>query len=966
MALVVFFFIVICLGLRRLLLLHFHRRKETKQVLHHVTFADASPSVEASPPSLTSSSSRPLWKYDVFLSFRGTDVRKGFLSHLYKALTDKGIHTFRDDTELQRGNFISSALLEAIEQSRFAVVVLSQNYATSRWCLQELVHITKCVKKKHIELIPVFFGVDPSHVKKQSGNFAKAFAEHDKRPDTETVETWRKAMAKVGLISGWDSRIWNEESKLIEELVQDLSDRLFLPASSSDTGELIGMSTHMRSIYPLMRIDPNDSRMVGIWGMGGIGKTTIAKHVYKVFSREFDGACLLENVKREFRRYGPSHLREKILSEIFRKKDMNTWNKDSDVMKQRLRGKKVLLVLDDVDDIQQLEELAGNPQWFGPGSRIIITTRDRRVLDQHDVERIYQVKPLRTTQALQLFSKHAFKKPRPCEEYRELSIDVVEQLGGLPLALQVVGGSLYRRELEFWQDKLVLLKNNSDDALLKALRVSYEALDELEKKIFLYIALCFNGVYMDRVRKVLDLFFVSSRRRAFPTRPSIVSLMEKCMISLSSTKRLWVHDLLQDIAEDIICEGNDERPWKRLMLWDFEDINHVFSTNMGDEAIEVESIFLDMSNGNELNITPEIFERMPNLKLLKFYTNSSVGESRIRMLDGLDYLPNLRYLRWDACNLKSLPSRFCTSFLVELNLSHSSIETVWTGTQQDLANLRNLNLTSCKHLTGFPDLSKATNLETLKLSNCDNLVEIPDSSLRQLNKLVHLKLSNCKKLRSLPNNINLKSLKCLHLDGCSSVEEFPFISETVEKLLLNETSIQQVPPSIERLCRLKELRLSGCKKLMNLPDCIKNLKSLTDLGLAKCPNVTSFPEVGTNIRWLNLNSTAIEAVPSNVGDKTELLYLNMSGCDKLVNLPRTMGKLEQLKYLYLRGCTNVTESPELAGTSTMKALDLHGTSITTDQLVDSKSEEPQCEVPVIRRFFMKNVREHIKKRKSNR
>lgn len=101
----------------------------------------------------------------------------------------------------------------------------------------------------------------------------------------------------------------------------------------------------------------------------------------------------------------------------------------------------------------------------------------------------------------------------------------------------------------------------------------------------------------------------------------------------------------------------------------------------GDEAIEVESIFLDMCSGNELNITPGIFERMPNLKLLKFYTNSSIGESRTRMSDGLDYLPNLRYLRWDACNLKSLPSRFCTSFLVELNLSHSSIETVWTGTR---------------------------------------------------------------------------------------------------------------------------------------------------------------------------------------------------------------------------------------------------------------------------------------------
>lgn len=287
--------------------------------------------------------------------------------------------------------------------------------------------------------------------------------------------------------------------------------------------------------------------------------------------------------------------------------------------------------------------------------------------------------------------------------------------------------------------------------------------------------------------------------------------------------------------------------------------------------------------------------------------------------------------------------------------------------QQDLGNLRSLNLIRCKHLNEFPDLSKATNLESLKLSHCDNLVEIPDSSLRQLNKLVHFKLSNCKKLKSLPYNINLKSLRSLHLDGCSSLEEFPFISLTVEKLLLNETSIQQLPNSIERLTRLKDIRLSDCKKLMNLPDCIKNLKFLNDLSLANCPNVTSFPQVGKNIRWLNLNKTSIQEVPSTIGDKSELRYLNMTGCDKLVNLPPTVKKLGQLKYLYLRGCVNVTESPNLAGGNTMKALDLHGTSIT-EELVDSnKGEEPpQCEVPVIRRFFMKNVRGRSKKRKSNR
>lgn len=95
----------------------------------------------------------------------------------------------------------------------------------------------------------------------------------------------------------------------------------------------------------------------------------------------------------------------------------------------------------------------------------------------------------------------------------------------------------------------------------------------------------------------------------------------------------------------------------------------------------MESIILDMSKGNELNITPEIFRRMSNLKLLKFYTNSSIKQSRTRMIDGLDYLPKLRYLRWDAYSLKSLPSRFCMTSLVELNLSHSSIETTWNGTQ---------------------------------------------------------------------------------------------------------------------------------------------------------------------------------------------------------------------------------------------------------------------------------------------
>lgn len=88
-----------------------------------------------------------------------------------------------------------------------------------------------------------------------------------------------------------------------------------------------------------------------------------------------------------------------------------------------------------------------------------------------------------------------------------------------------------------------------------------------------------------------------------------------------------------------------------------------------------------MPKGKELYISPTIFERMYNLKLLKFYNNSTAGESKICMPDGLVYLPTLRYLHWQAYTLKSLPSRFCTTYLVELNLPNSSVETLWNGTQ---------------------------------------------------------------------------------------------------------------------------------------------------------------------------------------------------------------------------------------------------------------------------------------------
>lgn len=143
------------------------------------------------------------WSHDVFLSFRGEDTRKNFTNHLYTALFEAEILTFMDDEKLPRGKEISLELLKAIEESRISIVVLSENYGDSRWCLNELVKIIECKKTKGQLVLPVFYDVDPAAVCRQTGSFADAFAVHEKRYAAEMVKRWRVALNEAANLAGW-------------------------------------------------------------------------------------------------------------------------------------------------------------------------------------------------------------------------------------------------------------------------------------------------------------------------------------------------------------------------------------------------------------------------------------------------------------------------------------------------------------------------------------------------------------------------------------------------------------------------------------------------------------------------------------------------------------------------------------------------------------------------------------------
>ncbi|PON88503.1 hypothetical protein TorRG33x02_157170, partial [Trema orientale] len=167
-------------------------------------------------------------------NFRGEDTRKNFLGHLKAALYEKGIETFVDDDQLEKGKSISPQLLQAIEDSCCAIVILSPNYASSTWCLDELVKILDCMKTKGQIVIPIFYHVDPFDVRKQTGTFGEAFANHEQNfeDDMEKVKSWKDALAEVSNLAGLDSQSYRDDATFVSDIVEELSSKVSTLMSS--------------------------------------------------------------------------------------------------------------------------------------------------------------------------------------------------------------------------------------------------------------------------------------------------------------------------------------------------------------------------------------------------------------------------------------------------------------------------------------------------------------------------------------------------------------------------------------------------------------------------------------------------------------------------------------------------------------------------------------------------------------
>ncbi|XP_011013389.1 PREDICTED: protein SUPPRESSOR OF npr1-1, CONSTITUTIVE 1-like, partial [Populus euphratica] len=225
----------------------------------------------------------------------------------------------------------------------------------------------------------------------------------------------------------------------------------------------------------------------------------------------------------------------------------------------------------------------------------------------------------------------------------------------------------------------------------------------------------------------------------------------------------------------------------------------------------------------------------------------------------------LRYLHWDGYPLTSLPSNFRPRNLVEINLSSSKVNQLWRG-EQNLVNLKDVNLSHCEHITFLPDLSKARNLERLNLQFCKSLVEFP-SSVQHLDKLVDLDLRGCKRLINLPSRINSSCLETLNLSGCANLKKCPETARKLTYLNLNETAVEELPQSMGELNGLVALNLRNCNLLVNLPENMYLLTSLLIADFSGCSSISGIPDFSRNIRYLYLNGTAIEELVAHTGPK---------------------------------------------------------------------------------------------------
>ncbi|GJR02464.1 disease resistance TIR-NBS-LRR class family protein [Tanacetum coccineum] len=877
-------------------------------------------SSDPSSGASTSSSSIPnSFKYDVFISFRGEDTRKTFVDHLYEALQDKCIYTYKDDEKIKRGKTIDNQLIQAIRDSRFFIIVFSEKYASSSWCLDELVEIMDCQKTGQQTAYPVFFHVEPTQVRNQSGAFGEAFL---KNKNKDAAGRWIEALKGAAGLAGLELKntldgtmdeisLLQHEAKFIKKIVQEISLEL-RPINLGFDEKLVGMETRVEDVVSSLEVGIEEVRMIGIKGMGGAGKTTTARAVFDHLSN-FEAKSFVKNVREVANGSvsGLKELQEQILSEVLNVKvTLPNVDDGKNMMKWRMHGKKVLLVLDDVDHIDQLEALAGELKWFKSGSRILITTRDEQVLKAHRlVDMICDIALLSDQEATSLFSRYAFGRENPLQGYGELSEKVVRYAAGLPLTVKVLGSFLCGKDKDEWVDAIERLKKIPLKDTLEKLELSYKSLEGDYQQIFLDIACILKGESKEEAIRILECC-------GFHARNGLKVLQQRSLITISKDEVLGMHDHIEEMGKNIVRRSHPEEPNKHSRLWIDEEIEDILATDMGTK--ETRCLKLNTSRENARTV----MKGLGKMKKLQ-YLEVNFAYNDVECLDDTSqYFSNsLKYLKCSDYPFLYLPKTFQANNLVGLEMKWSRMEQLWKeGEKKVLKKLKFISL-SHSNLTTF-DFTITPNLETLSLDYSYNLVELymPSDSpdLVELfmpvscQKLNYLSIS-FSKLRTFDLGLT-PNLERLSLVNCSDFVKLQVsvICPNLKFLDLRKLRLRSL--ELKLIPNLESLYLAGCNVLVEVNAPVGCLKKVGFVSLSGCLRFTDFtfygrePKVSCSSATLELVGKTLDLCPLHHNSK--LLKFQFR-CNYKENLPSSVGNIEKFISFGLCACTDLKKISDI-------------------------------------------------------
>ncbi|CAN1229960.1 Disease resistance protein L6 [Linum perenne] len=871
--------------------------------------------------------SLPSVEYEVFLSFRGPDTRSHITDILYRFLIHSKIHTFKDDDEMRKGEGIWPTLVKAINHSKIYIPILSENYAHSKWCLKELAEIVQRQKQDNRRIIlPIFYMVDPSDVRHQSGPYQKAFQQHEQTFGAPTVKIWKDALNEVGTLKGWHVKSNNEQGAIVDDIYAHIWSHISKDNYTLDTDELVGIDDHIEVLLEKLSVDTENVTMVGIHGLGGIDFTPGSRFIVtsrnsKVLSILNDNQCKLYEVgsmshsrslklfsKHAFRKNSPppnyKTLAEDIVSTTgglpltLKVIGSLLFQEETSVWKEKLKQLQGTLELQVMDRLRISYDTLSyeSQQIFLDIACLFIGANKEMAFYMWSDCNFYPTSNLNILiqrSMIKIGSDNVFQMH---DQLRDMGREIIRQEDK---------EQPWRRS-RLWSDEegtVELLSNNKGTNHVKAVRVSPNStIVELRSEYFTSL----SGLrYFEANHKKL----LGNFSNLFPSLRWLQLQYHKDE-SEDFTNLMMTNLVILDLESSTITDTlgaciNVKMANKLKVLnlkYCYSPRNFpIFPESSNLEILDLSYFHCDDDNKllDAENLKKLIVLKLAHCTLRKIIGGTIAEMKELRELDLTGFFcENLREALTDVGDLPSL------KILKQL-------EEVLSGIKVTPISLKELQTSS-----PVPNLAEMLELEELTVEDCQHGIDIPPSwwkvSKLKLLKLCYTKMNGgtvnfsyllpsslrglhvwlCEELSWLPSLENLENLTKLHINKCPSLLEIQFGDGGLKSLQFVEISTSGVT------------QIHGLGHLLSSPDC-----KLQELNIWNCSDLTG-------VLSFHLPLEDQRAVES-------LQELSINGCPMLEVGPivRGLSKFPRLKKLVLGYQIKITEKEEMEAIGSLEELD---------------------------------------------